>query len=168
MDDPQILDPREPSSGTPIGPPADAVQIRFAMPGGMPLLVANVGETGRGPHLRATLEEHGLAPLDRFIGASLPRGARVGFVIDGAELRLVDERDDALLRAPRDGIDQGWLDAVRRLKGTLTVVVRGLDLEPDTPLAELARDVDGCARDGRAIGAIVGFAEERPTLPLMF
>lgn len=160
MDDQQVLEPSGPSN--------DVVTIRFAVPGGMPLLVANVGEIGRGPQLRATLEEHGLAPLERFIGASLPRGARIGFVLDGSELRLVDERDDALLRAPRGGIDPDWLEAVRRLKGTLTVVVRGLDLERDAPLAELARDIDGCARDGDAIGAIVGFAEERQTLPLLF
>jgi hypothetical protein len=148
--------------------PTDAVQLRFLLAGDLPLLVASVGETGRGPRLRAALVENGLLTLDGFIGVQLPRGARMAFVIDAQELRLVDERDDTLLRAPRAGIDPDWAEAAKRLRGTMTVVVGPMDLASEVGLRELAMALDERARDGEAIGAIVGVMEERPTLPLLF
>jgi hypothetical protein len=157
-----------PGAHGPSGAGADAVHLRMLVVGGLPLLVAGVGDQGRGAQLRERLDDAGLVALDRFVGADLPRGARVGFVLDTQELRLVDERDDALLRAPRSGVDAAWLAAARRLKGTMTVVATGLEVDATTPPPELARRIDQLARDGHVIGAIVGVIEERPSLPLLF
>lgn len=151
----------------------DGVAVRTMVVGGLPLLVAVVGDRGRGPLLRDALQERGLLPLAGFLGTELPRGARVGFMLDADELRLVDDRDDTLLRAVRSGVDDAWLEAARRLRGTMAVLVRGaqtIDGVPvaDVPAAQLAEEIDRRARDGGAWGAIVGVAEERPTLPLLF
>ncbi len=146
----------------------DGVAIRTLVVGGLPLLVAGVGDAGRGPQLRTALEERGVAALSSFIGAELPRGAKVGFMLGTTELRLVDDRDDTMLRAARDGLDEGWLAAARRLKGTMTVVVRGASPAPELAASELAAVVDERARDGDAWGAILGFAEDRLNLPLLF
>lgn len=146
----------------------DGVAVRTLVAGGLPLLVAGVGDVGRGPQLREALQERGLTALPRFLGVELPRGAQVGFMLGSSELRLVDDRDDTLLRAAREGLDADWLAATRRLKGTMTVVVRGAAPAPDLAAAELAAMIDERARSGDAWGAIVGFAEDRMTLPLLF
>lgn len=148
-------------------PPDDPIHLRQLVAGGLPLLVAGVGERGSGQRLADALTVRGLEPLEAFLGADLPRGARVGFVLDATELRLVDDRDDTLLRAPRAGIDGAWLAAALRLRGTMVVVVRGLHVTADTAPRDLAEAVDVAARAGRTIGAIVGVVEERPTLPLL-
>jgi len=148
-------------------PTADPVHLRQLVAGGLPLLVAGVTELGRGPRLAEALALRGMEPLDTFLGAVMPRGARVGFVVDASELRLVDDRDDVLLRAPRSGVDGAWLEAARRLRGTMAVVVRGLRVTADMAPREVAEAVDAAARAGNAIGAIVGVVEERPTLPLL-
>ncbi len=147
---------------------SDDVEVRFLLARGLPLLVAAVGDEGRGAELATALLERGLVELPAFLGVSLPHGARVGFVVDDDELRLVDERETVLLRAPRAGVDAPWLEAALGLKGTMTVVVRDLDMDPDEPPRSLAERVDAGARDGRAIGAIVGVSEDRPTLPLWY
>ncbi len=157
----------EPGAGP--GPGGDdGVAMRTLVIGGLPLLVAVVGDHGRGPRLWSTLHEAGLLELPAFIGFDLPRGARVGFSLDGDELKLKDESDDTLLRAPRPGLDDGWVEAARRLKGTMTVVIGGAAPAPDLPGRDLATVVDERARAGSAIGAIVGVVEERPGLPLIF
>jgi hypothetical protein len=149
-------------------PIVDGVQVRFLLVRELPLLVASVPDEGRGPELYAALVERGLVELPAFLGVDLPRGVRVGFVVDGDELRLVDERDATLLRAPRGGVDPGWLEAARRLKGTMTVVLRDVDLDPDEAPRDLADRIEAEARQGRTLGAIVGLVEERPQLPLLF
>lgn len=149
-------------------PGVDGVAVRTLLVAELPLLVAAIGDAGRGPRLRAALAEAGLARLPSFLGHELPKGARVGFALEGEELKLKDERDDTLLRAPREGLDPGWLDAARRLRGTMTVVLAGRPPDPQLPAGELAVEVDRRARDGDAIGAIVGLVEERPGLPLIF
>ena len=146
----------------------DGVALRTLVVGGLPLLVAVVADHGRGPRLWSTLHDAGLLELPAFIGYELPKGARVGFSLDGDELKLKDESDDTLLRAPRPGLDEGWVEAARRLKGTMTVVISGVTPEPDLPGRELAAVVDERARAGSALGAIVGVVEERPGLPLIF
>jgi hypothetical protein len=146
----------------------DGVAIRTLVVRGLPLLVAGVGDLGRGPQLRAALEERGLVALSSFIGVELPRGAQVGFMLGTTELRLVDDRDDTLLRAERAGLDEHWLAAARRLKGTMTVVVRGASPSPESTASELAAVIDERARQGDAWGAIVGFGEDRMSLPLLF
>jgi hypothetical protein len=146
----------------------DGVQVRFLLVRGLPLIVASVPEEGRGPELYTALLERGLVELPSFLGVDLPRGVRVGFVVDGDQLRLVDERDDTLLRAPRAGVDPDWLAAAKRLKGTMAVVLRDVELDPDEAPRDLANRIDGQAKQGRSLGAIVGLVEERPQLPLLF
>jgi hypothetical protein len=149
-------------------PLADGVQVRFLRVRDLPLLVASIPGEGRGPELHTALLERGLVELPAFLGVDLPRGVRVGFVVDADELRLVDEREATLLRAPRAGVDPDWLDAAKRLKGTMTVVLRDVELDPDEEPRGLASRIDAEARAGRTLGAIVGLVEERPQLPLLF
>jgi hypothetical protein len=149
-------------------PHVDGVQVRFLLVRGLPLLVASVPDEGRGPELYTALLERGLVELPSFLGVDLPRGVRVGFVVDGEQLRLVDERDDTLLRAPRAGVDPDWLEAAKRLKGSMTVVLRDVELDPDEAPRTLADRIDEQAKQGRTLGAIVGLVEERPQLPLLF
>lgn len=151
-----------------VPPPVDGVQVRTVLAGPMPLLVASVGTEGRSAELRDAVADAGLTPLAGFLGADLPRGAKVGFVVEGPELRLVDERDNVLLRAPRAGLDQAWLERALAKKGTMFVVAEHLDLSDQEPAGPLAHRLDGLARAGGVIGAIVGVIEERPKLPLLF
>ena len=148
--------------------PGDGVALRSLLAGGLPLLVASLTEHGRAPQLHAALADAGLEPLPGFIGHDLPRGAKVGFQLDGQELRLVDEREDTLLRARRDGLDGSWVTAAKRLRGTMVVVLSGGHPDPELAPRALAATVDERARAGQALGAIVGVAEERPSLPLVF
>ncbi len=147
---------------------ADAVALRSLLVAGMPLLVASVPDVGRGPQLLATLREAGVAELAGFLGRELPRGARVGFQLDRQELRLVDEREEALLRAPRPGVDAEWTQAALRLKGTMLVVLRGGHPDPDLDARQLATTIEERSQSGQAFGAIVGVAEERLSLPMVF
>lgn len=148
--------------------PPDGVALRSLLAGGLPLLVASVRARGRGPQLHTALADAGLAVLPGFIGQELPRGAKVGFLLDRDELRLVDEREDPLLRAPRPGLDGEWVQAAKRLKGTMLVVVSGGHPDPGLAPRALADLVDVRARDGQVLGAIIGVVEERPSLPLLF
>lgn len=148
--------------------PPDGVALRSLLAGGMPLLVASVTAHGRGPQLHAALSDAGLAALPGFIGHELPRGAKVGFLLDRDELRLVDEREESLLRAPRPGLDGDWVQAAKRLKGTMLVVLSGGHPDPALAPRALADLVDARARDGQVLGAIIGVVEERPSLPLLF
>ncbi len=168
-DQPAPDDPRGGArSSAQSGEAADGVQLRTLLAGPMPLLVASIAGQGRPAELRDVLAAAGLSPLSGFIGADLPRGAKVGFVIEGSEFRLVDESDNALLRAARSGLDEAWLGAALAKKGTMFVVVDGMDLSDQQPAPELARELDERARSGTVIGAIVGVIEERPKLPLLF
>ena len=146
----------------------EGVQLRTLVVGHQPLLVASVPRAGRGAQLVAALAERGVPELRGFLGAQLPRGARVGFMIDTTEMRLVDDRDQALLRAPRVGLDPGWLEAARRLRGTMAVIAVELELGPETPRRQILERLDAAARHGTVRGAIIGVAEDRPTLPLVF
>jgi hypothetical protein len=144
------------------------VGVRTVVVGGLPLLVAGVPDHGPAADLLATVAARGLRPLAGVTGVELPRGAEVGFVVDTTELRLVDADDRALLRAPRSGLDPAWLDVAKRLKGTMTVIVRDLELDADSRPEQLVAAVDAAGSDGRVLGAIVGLLEERPQLPLLF
>ena len=148
--------------------PMDGVAVRTLVVRDLPLLVASVGDAGRGPTLLAALEERGVVSLESFLGAPLPQGAKVGFMLDTQELKLVDDRDDTLLRAARAGVDAGWLEHARRLRGTMTVILRGPTPDPELEPGALARLCDERAAAVLALGAIVGVAEERPSLPLIF
>lgn len=144
------------------------VQVRTLLAGPMPLLVAAVGTDARSAELYEAVATAGLTALPGFLGAELPRGARVGFVVEGPELRLVDEHDNVLLRAPREGLDDAWLGRALAKKGTMFVVTEHLDLSDREPAGQLARRLDEQARSHGVIGAIVGVIEERPKLPLLF
>lgn len=148
--------------------PVDGVQVRTLLVGPMPLLVASVGTEGRSAELHVAVAAAGLTTLTGFLGADLPRGAKIGFVVEGPELRLVDEQDNALLRAAREGLDEAWLERALAKKGTMFVVAERLDLSDREPAGLLARRLDDQARSGGVIGAIVGVIEERPKLPLLF
>jgi hypothetical protein len=149
-------------------PGSPRVGVRTLTLRGLPLLVAGVPAAGQAARLLDTVTAAGLLPLPRLSGVELPRGAKVGFTVDQTELRLVDESDAALLRAAREGLDPAWLEAARRLRGTMAVVVRDLEVTPAQSPEVLVSEVDAAAADGRAFGAIVGVVEERPTLPLLF
>ena len=97
-----------------------------------------------------------------------PPGFASVFVLDGAELRLVDEGDDTLLRAPREGVERDWVDSAVRLRGTMTVVVDGDAPDPGLTPGGLVAAVDDAAAHGRVVGAIVGVHLESTRLPLIF
>jgi hypothetical protein len=149
-----------------VSEPAVGVGVRTVTLGGLPLLVAAVPSGGAGDTLMAAVGERGLVRLSAVTGVDLPRGARVGFTVDQRELRLVDEQDATLLRAPRAGLDAGWLEAARRLRGTMTVLARDLEVDAEMDVATLVARTDAAAASGHVLGAIVGVVEERPTLPL--
>jgi hypothetical protein len=66
------------------------------------------------------------------------------------------------------GLDGGWVQAAKRLKGTMLVVLSGGHPDPGLAPRPLADLVDARARDGQALGAIIGVVEERQSLPLLF
>lgn len=148
--------------------PSPGVVVRTVTVSGLPLLLAGVPLDEPGGRLWEALAERGLRPLERVAGAELPRGAELGFVVDRDELRLVDPTDTPILRAGRDGLADAWLEAAKRLKGTMCVAVADHTFAPDAEVAQLVREADEAAAAGRAVGAIVGLVEERPTLPLLF
>ena len=144
------------------------VGLRSLVIGSMPLLVAALDSSDEVQRVRAALEEGELARLEGFLGVDLPKGAKVGFAVVGDELRLVDDRDETLLRAPRSGFDPAWLSLAIDKKGTLFVAAQGIDPSPHVPARELAQRLDEAARRGDVLGAIVGVVEESPSLPLLF
>lgn len=145
----------------------ESVHLRLLMARTLPLAVAAVAEEGRGPQLLTLLEERGLVRLPAFFGVDLPRGVRVAFHLDVDELRLLDDQETVLLRAPRAGLDPQWVQAATRLTGTMLLVLEGAELDPDEAALAVAERAEDFARDGRALGAIVGVAEERRSLPLL-
>ena len=142
--------------------------VRTLVPAGMPLLVADLPDTPEGVAVRAALRTAGLRPLAGFAGIEFPRGAAVGLLLEGAAVRLVDERETTLLRLDRRGLAEEWLDASVRMKGTMLAVSSGMDVEALDDLAALGARLETEARDGRLDGAIVGVADRRPRLPLVF
>ncbi len=143
------------------------VQVRTLVVSAMPMLVASLARGDAAYGLVDRLVAAGVEPIQAFVGHALPRGARVGFV-SGTDLRLVDERDSALLRVPQSGVDPQWMDAARKMKGTMLVVLASVDLSLLHEPGELVELIDGYARQGGVLGAVVGFGEQRPSLPLMF
>jgi hypothetical protein len=112
--------------------------------------------------------EAGLLVLPGFYGVQLPKGARVGWTLTGDELRLEDEQENHLLRIPRDAVDPVWEAASLRLRGTMFCLGWHLGVDPaDTDKVTCDR-LDQHARIGRVAGAVVGVAEPRTGLPLMF
>ena len=130
-------------------------------------MVLDLPDLGLGGEVRGALRAAGLASLPGFVGVELPRGARLAVHVVADGLRLVDESEAVLLRAPRGGVDAAWSRRARGLRGTMLVVTSGLDLEPLEREEDLVAALDVTARDGRAIGAIVGMHDEPQRLPLL-
>jgi hypothetical protein len=142
--------------------------VRTLAPGGMPLLVVDLPDTPEGVAVGEALRGAGLRPLAGLIGVDFPRGAAVGVLLEGEEVRLVDERETTLLRLDRRGLASDWLDAAVRLKGTMLAVATAIDVERLDDPTSLGARLETEARDGRLAGAIVGVADRRPRLPLVF
>jgi hypothetical protein len=92
----------------------------------------------------------------------------VGVLLEGEQVRLVDERETTLLRLDRRGLAREWLDTAVRLRGTMLAVVTAVDVAELDDLAALGDRLESEAREGRLDGAIVGVADRRPRLPLIF
>ena len=112
------------------------------VPERMPLLVVDRPETLEGRAVREALRTAGLRALTGFVGVEFPRGAAVGLLLEGEEVRLVDERETTQLRLDRRGLAPEWLDAAVRMKGTMLAVASGARPKEDFPalLAAAAND----------------------------
>jgi hypothetical protein len=134
----------------------------------MPLLVADLPDAPAGQVVRDALREAGLQTLTGIIGVDFTRGAGVGVLLEGEDVRLVDDRETTLLRLGRRGLAQDWLEAALRMKGTMLVVTRAIGVEALEDPVSLGAALETEARDGRVDGAIVGVSDRRPRLPLLF
>lgn len=112
--------------------------------------------------------EAGLLVLPGFYGVQLPKGARVGWTLTGDELRLEDEQENHLLRIPRTAVDPVWEAASLRLRGTMFCLGWHLGIGPEDTDKDTVDRLDEQARLGRLAGAVVGVAEPRTGLPLLF
>jgi hypothetical protein len=159
-----------PADASPDASPDAAAGVRTLTLDGLPLLVVALPSSPEGLHVWRALHDAGLHALPGFSGAEFPRGARVGVQLEGAEVRVVDEEDLTLLRMARAGLDDGWLEAARRLRGTMFGVVTDLDVAAlaDPRVLAAALDVQAGTRAAGLLGAIVGVHEVRPKLPLLF
>jgi len=155
-----------PLHGTARLPPVAGV--RTLTPGGMPLLVVDLPDAIEGQAVREALRGSGLRVLTGIIGVDFPRGAAVGVLLEGEDVRLVDERETTLLRLGRGGLAPGWLEAAVRMKGTMLAVTTELGVAGLDDPASLGAALETEARDGRVDGAIVGVSDRRPRLPLLF
>ena len=160
--------------------PADAVSAaaRFVLLRHLPLLVVDLTPPEEAADEPATLREglfrtlleRGLVQLPRFYDVELPRGVRVGLTLERDEIRLEDDEETTLLRVPRQGVDQPWIDRALELRGTMLCVGHRIGVGPDHDAHALCDLLDLAATDGRVAGAIVGVAEPMggQGLPLLF
>jgi hypothetical protein len=142
--------------------------VRTLAPGGLPLLIVDLPRSPEGAAVREALRSAGLRGLTGFVGVEFPRGAAVGILLEGDEVRLVDERETTLLRLSRRGLAEDWLEAAGRLRGTMLTVVTGVGVAALDDPSALGDRLETEARDGELDGAIVGVADRRPRLPLVF
>ncbi len=144
------------------------VGVRTLTPGGMPLLVVDLPDAPSGRAVRDALRDAGLRTLSGVIGVDFPRGAAVGVLLEGDEVRLVDERETTLLRLGRGGLAPDWLDAAVRLKGTMLAATTALGVAGLDDPVTLGAALEAEAQAGRVDGAIIGVSDRRPRLPLLF
>lgn len=140
-----------------------AMAARFLLVHDLPLVVVDV-DAG----LLERLLERGLAVLPRFLGQDLPKGARVGFTVAREELTLEDDAGTALLRVSRAALEPAWTQRALALRGTVLVAGRGLGIGPDQTGLEVAETVEAGCGERRVAAAVVGVAEPRVGLPLLF
>lgn len=145
-----------------------AAGVRSLTLAGMPLLVVDLPDDPVGAAVRVALRDAGLRSLPGVIGVDLPRGGAVGLLLEGEEVRLVDERETSLLRLGRRGLASDWIDTAVRLRGTMLMVTSGVGVERLEDPPSLGARLETEARDGRLDGAIVGVSDRRPRLPLLF
>lgn len=158
--------------------PADAVSAaaRFVLLRHLPLLVVDLqppeDPSQAPPTLREglfrALLERGMVQLPRFYDVDLPRGVNVGLTIESDRMRLEDDQETTLLRVPREGVDPRWVERALALRGTMLCVGPGLGVGPDHDPHEVCDLLDLAAAGGRVAGAIVGVAEPKQGLPLLF
>lgn len=144
------------------------VGVRTLTPAGLPMLVADLPATLEGALVHAALIDAGLGLLPGLFGIDFPRGARVGVQLEGEEVRLVDESDTTLLRLTRAGLSPAWIEQAVRMKGTMLVVITDAAIAGFADERALGDALELRARDGGAVGAIVGVHDRRPRLPLLF
>lgn len=157
-------------------PPADAVgaAARFVLLRHLPLLAVDLepppdaGDAMSGEGLMTALLERGMVQLPRFYDVDLPRGVRVGLTLDGDRLRLEDDQETTLLRIPRQGVDPDWVARALELRGAMLCVGPGLGIGPEHDPHEVCDLLDLAATAGRVVGAIIGVAEPKQGLPLLF
>ena len=158
--------------------PADAVgaSARFVLLRDLPMLVVDLeppaDDDPTPPMLRdglvRALAERGLVTLPRFYDVDLPRGVRVGLTIEQDGIRLEDDEETTLLRLPRTPVEPAWLQRALALRGTMLCVGPAIGLTPTQTPHEVCDTLDIAATAGRVLGAIVGVAEPRTGLPLLF
>ena len=146
---------------------------RFLVVREQPLIVVDL--EGDEPHLPMVEDtvfrrvvEAGLLVLPGFYGVQLPKGARVGWTLTTEELRLEDDQETRLLRIPREAVDPVWEAASLRLRGTMFCLGWNLGIASDDTDKAVVDRLDQQARIGRLAGAVVGVAEPRTGLPLLF
>ena len=147
---------------------SEDVGVHTLAHGGQPLLVADLPEGPTATALETALAGAGLVRLPGLLGVDLPRGARVGILLEGREARLVGERDTTLLRLPRPGLATDWQRAAIARRGTVLAVARGLGVGADAAPPELGAALETTARDGRLLAAVVGVSDRPPRLPMLF
>lgn len=153
--------------------PETQAHARFLVVREQPMVVVDL--EGDEPHLPMVEDnlfkrvvEAGLLVLPGFYGVQLPKGARVGWTLTDDELKLEDEDETRLLRIPRDAVDAVWEAASLRLRGTMFCLGWHLGMDPDEDARQTCDRLDEQARIGRLAGAVVGVAEPREGLPLIF
>jgi hypothetical protein len=151
----------------------EEAHVRFLVVRGQPLVVVDL--EGDEPHLPLVEDnlfkrvvEAGLLVLPGFYGVQLPRGARLGWTLAPDELRLEDDLETRLLRLPRTSTDAVWQAASLRLRGSMFCLGWHLGIDPDDDDKQVCDRLDQQARIGRVAGAVVGVAEPRDQLPLLF
>ncbi len=147
---------------------SEGVALRTLRVAGMPMVLAVLGDDHGSRTLGVELVNAGLAQIPGLVGHELPKGARVGFTLDASQLRLVDEQDNTLLRASRDGLDAEWVAEAVRMRGTMLVVLDGEPPQADLDAPALIAELDAAAGRGEARAAVIGVYEEPTKLPLIF
>jgi hypothetical protein len=164
------IDDLEPFAGAHVeaGEREVAAGVRTLTVSGLPMLVVDLPRVTAVERVRRALRDAGLVALSQVLGIEFPKGARVGVLLDGDEVRLVDEQETALLRLVRGGLAPDWTAAAVRLRGTMICVTAGLDVASLDESEDLLAALDASARAGSVDGAIIGVHDRRPRLPLVF
>ncbi len=159
----------EHATDTADGPDPTMVGLHTMVLAGQPMLVLDAGEHAVGDQLLGAVQDAGLDAIPRFFGFGPPPSPpRIGLTLEGRELLLEDDSGTALLRVDRGGLDDEWLGLAKRRRGSLVYASQGLGLGTDADPRSICVALETAARRGRVLGGIVGIAERKPPLPLVF